>query len=91
MRLKAKIERELNEERGMELPGFLSYQACRNVIQRLLMEYKSPARNCLHNINTAVEDFLRKLGEEKFGLFPRLESQVKVNNHFLYIILCIFL
>ena len=62
----------------MDLPGFLSYQACRNVIQRLLEGYMPPARDCLHKINSVVEEFLRKICEEKFGLFPSLESRVKV-------------
>ena len=62
----------------MELPGFLSYMACKNVIQRLLDGYIPPARDCLHKINCVVEEFLRKVAEEKFAGYPGLLLQVKV-------------
>ena len=79
--LKERIEREMREQKGMELPGFLSYMTCKNVIQRLLDGYIPPARDCLHKINCVVEEFLRKVVEEKFAGYPELLLQVQVRRH----------
>ena len=44
----------------------------------MLKDYKVPAAICLNGFNTTVETFLRRLTEQYFKHFPRMESEIKV-------------
>ncbi|KAI0216788.1 Interferon-induced GTP-binding protein Mx [Lamellibrachia satsuma] len=73
-----RVTHEIRTQRGEELPHFLPYRACQVVVSTLLKEYTVPARNCLNSFNVIVDNFLRRLTEQYFAYFPRMENEIKL-------------
>ena len=68
----------MKAKRGKELPRFLKYSLCENIVKELLEDYKQPCFDCLQSIDSMAEQVFLFLVDKTFEQFVDLNSEFKV-------------
>ncbi|RIA95863.1 P-loop containing nucleoside triphosphate hydrolase protein [Glomus cerebriforme] len=69
----------VNKARGRLLPGFTPYSAVVSLIKMLQKKWKTPALDCLHEINEIMAQHVNDSTDNIFSRFPSLIGRMKFN------------
>ena len=68
------------EGQGRELPRFMKYSVCENLIRGLVAQFMKPTHECLEVVSQTVSQVFSILAHGHLSNYPELESKVKVSD-----------
>lgn len=77
-KFKEKIVERIKSVRGRELPRFISFQACEELVKEIVQTFLTPAKICLTEVNEIITEILGKAAHQTLGHYRDLEVAVKV-------------
>lgn len=76
-KFKEKIIERIKSVRGRELPRFISFQACEELVKEIVQTFLTPAKICLTEVNEIITEILGKAAHQTLGHYRDLEVAVK--------------
>ena len=74
-----RIKDKVKKQRGSELPMFICYQVCKNLIKEVLGKFQPAAMQCLWTVNNNVGSVFESAARLSANQYPELEIAIKVN------------
>ncbi|PKK67265.1 hypothetical protein RhiirC2_752015 [Rhizophagus irregularis] len=71
------VSDSVNKARGRLLPGFIPYSSVVSLIKKHQKKWKSPAFDCLHEINEIMTKHVNESADKIFSRFPALVGRIK--------------
>ncbi|CAB4416615.1 unnamed protein product [Rhizophagus irregularis] len=71
------VSDSVNKARGRLLPGFIPYSSVVSLIKKHQKRWKSPAFDCLHEINEIMTKHVNESADKIFSRFPALVGRIK--------------
>jgi hypothetical protein len=71
------VSDSVNKARGRLLPGFIPYSSVVSLIKKHQKRWKSPALDCLHEINEIMTQHVNDNADKIFSRFPALVGRIK--------------
>lgn len=71
------VSDSVSKARGRLLPGFIPYSSVVSLIRKHQKKWKSPALNCLHEINEIMTKHINDSADKTFSRFPALVGRIK--------------
>lgn len=72
------VKERIKKTRGRELPRFISYQACEELIKEVIAKFRQPAKICLVEVNEIIFSIMNDVAKRTVGQYQDLERAVKV-------------
>ena len=80
-----KIEDRIKKQRGRELPRFINYQACEDLVKDIVEKFKPAAAECLRTVNEVVGIIFATVAHHSANQCYDLERAIKVNMEMKYV------
>ncbi len=72
------VKERIKQTRGRELPRFISYQACEELIKEVIAKFRQPAKICLVEVNEIIFAIMNDVAKKTVGQYMDLERAVRV-------------
>lgn len=76
-RFMEQVKERIKKTRGRELPRFISYQACEELIKEVIAKFRQPAKICLVEVNEIIFSIMNEVAKRTVGQYQDLERAVK--------------
>ena len=72
------IKENIRRQRGRELPRFVSYKACVNLIRDIVAKFDVPAQECIVEVSDLVGQLYGQVAHHSLGQYHDLEMRIRV-------------